>query len=128
MGATQTSVTIANGESLSGPINLDSHRLAGIVLPAAWTDADISFVGYVTKTDGTRDTTAYPIWYTDGLAATTLGEVTINNNTGVSKAYKLDPTWFEGFRWVAIRSGTTVSAVNQGAARTLIALLTDRAG
>lgn len=110
-------VTIANGASLSGSINLNGltdapHglRLFGIVMPAAWTAANLTFQA---SFDG--GTTYVDMYDYNGL------EVVATAST--SRLIVLDPVVFASIPLLKIRSGTAASAVNQGGDRTLTLVL-----
>lgn len=95
-------VTIANGQTVSGAVDLGNERLAGILMPAAWTAADISFSASV---DGTNFFTL-----TDAASAT----ISITA-PGAGKLLTLTGELREAFlavRWIKI-----VSSVAQGAQR-----------
>lgn len=100
------SATIANGAALSGAVFLGDGVLCAIEMPAVWTAADITFQ---TSEDGTT-------WY--DLRDDTGTEIKITSPTA---AYRLSlaPGLFASAVWLKVRSGTSASAVNQAAARTL---------
>ncbi len=102
-----TTVTIANGASLSGAADLDQYTLAAVVLPGTWTAAALTFqVTY----DGTN--------YFD--LSDKDGEVSISSTVAVaSKAIALEPYKFLRVAGVKVRSGTSGTPVNQGGARIL---------
>lgn len=95
-------VTIANGASLSGAAFVGG-RLSAIIMPAAWTAANLTF-------QGSEDDSTYNDLYDD---AGTEYVVT----AGASRYIVLDPLAFVGVDFVKIRSGTSATPVNQGAAR-----------
>lgn len=97
--------TIANGASLSGAIHLRGHRLFAIQMPAAWTAADLTL-------QGSFDGTTYADIYDEDDA-----EVVVE--AAQARFIILDPTKFLGLQRLKVRSGTTGSPVNQGAAREL---------
>lgn len=103
-----TTVTIANGASLSDAADLDQYTLAAVVLPGTWTAAGLTFqVTY----DGTN--------YFD-LSDYFDGEVTVSSTIAVaSKAISLRPSQFLRVAGVKVRSGTSGTPVNQGGARIL---------
>lgn len=98
-----TTVTIANGASLSGAANLGGGRLCAIATDAAW---DTNSVSFQVSADGV---TYYDLYFDNALAGT---EYAV---TGVvaSKFYALQPAQFLAVNYVKVRSGTTGSAVNQ---------------
>lgn len=99
-----TTVTIANGESLSGAIDLGGRKLAGIVMPASWTAAALTFQA---SPDGVNYFNVYD-------------NATERSLTVAASYYSaLTPSSWTSIRWVKLRSGTAGSAVNQGGARVL---------
>jgi len=111
--ATPQDVVIANGASLSGTIDLDGGRrsLLSLQMPAVWSAASLTFA---VSFDGT---TFVPLYW-DG------GEYTVAAAGGAaaSLGVSLEPSAFAGWPFVRVRSGTSGTAVNQGAARTIKAL------
>jgi hypothetical protein len=116
-------VVIANGASLSGPVDIGNYKLVGLVVPSAWTSGDITFAAAVTPglTDNLApaDLTYYPVYDAAGT------ELTITNGAGTSRLYAIAPTAFAGTRYLKVRSGLVGAAVNQGAARTITLVLDD---
>lgn len=96
--------TIANGASLSGVVGLGAEvSIAVIIMPAAWTAADLTFQGSI---DGT---TFYDVYNDAGdeyLIPTAASRIIILNVP-------------LSFFYAKIRSGTTGSPVTQAAARTI---------
>jgi len=106
--ANAETATIANGESLSGAVDLDSNTLVGISMPAAWTAAVITLS---VSNDGTN----YASLYYDGT------EFTVNEATA-SINITLDPTVLLPWRYIKVRSGTAGTPVNQDAERAITLL------
>jgi hypothetical protein len=100
-------VGIANGASLSDPIDLTGLVLVGLQMPAAWTAAAITFQA---SADG--------VTYADVYSAGAELSVTVS----ASQCVRLDSTIMLSFRYWKIRSGTSGTPVNQGAARTIMAV------
>lgn len=100
--------TIANGASLSDGknISIKGASIVGIVMPASWTAADLTFQGSL---DGTT-------WYE--LVTTTGAAVTIAS-PAAGTWIAINPGDFAGVPWLKVRSGTSGAAVNQGGARTI---------
>lgn len=103
-------VTIANGASLSGEINLGGAMPGAIIMPAAWTAANLTLQ---VSPDG--GVTYYDLYDDAG------NEITIT--AAASRMILFDTiaqliAIGEGSR-LKIRSGTSGTPVNQGAARTL---------
>lgn len=97
-------VVIANGASLSGAVEIGAGTLVGIQLPTL-TSAAISFQG---SFDG--------VTYAEVLDASSQA-VEITASTGAS--YLQAPADLHGVPFLKVRSGTSGSPVNQGAARTI---------
>lgn len=97
--------TIAAASSLSPAIDLTTKRLAGIIIPASWTTANLTLQA---SADGTNWFNVY-----DALGT----EYTIT--AAASLAIIVPLTDMIGFRYLKIRSGTSGTPVNQTDARTL---------
>jgi hypothetical protein len=98
-------VTITNGTSLSAAVDLGGLTLVGVLLPATWTAAGISFQA------------GEPTGTTFGKLVNSAGtEVTAAGLTG-GEYVTLDPNAMYGYRHVKVRSGTNGTPVNQGADR-----------
>jgi len=111
-------LTIANGESVSGSVNLNGMtnapnglRLFGIVMPAAWTAANLTF--QVSYDNGA----SWVDMYDDGGS-----EIVAIASTSRLIVLR-DPTTFSAVPMLKVRSGTAATPVNQGAARTLTLVL-----
>jgi len=98
-------LTIANGASLSDAVDLGRLSPVGILIPATWTAAVLTFQG---SPDGV----------TYGKMCDTAGEVQIASVAG-GEYVVLNPLAFGGVRFLKVRSGTAAAAVAQGGARTL---------
>lgn len=99
-------VTIANGESLSGEVELGG-RVVGIITPGAWTAADLTFQASDTS-GGT---------FNDVYISTADTEYTVQ--AGASRHITIPATDLAGMRFLKVRSGTSGTPVNQAAARTI---------
>ena len=98
--------TIANGASLSDAMVLPpAEYLCGIVMPAAWTAANLTFQ---VSEDGVTYNNLYD---QDG------NEITAT--AAASRYIVMTPENFWGQHWIKVRSGTAGTPVNQGAARTV---------
>jgi len=97
--------TIANGASLSGALDLDGRTPVALLMPAAWTAADVTFQ------ESFDNSTFYNVFTTAG------GELTLT--VDVDQAIIIDPVNLAGARYLKVRSGTAAAAQNQGAARTI---------
>ncbi len=105
--------TIASGSSLSSAADLGTGRLVGLVLPAAWTTASITF-------QGSADGTTYFDLYDDAT------ERAIASSSVVASRFIALPIadWLM-VRAIKLRSGSAATPVNQAADRT-ITLVTAR--
>lgn len=103
-----TGATIANGTSLSATVDIGGTTLAGIVMPAAWDAANLTFQA---SHDGTSFNNLY-----DALG----GEKTVT--AAASRFIALDPADFAGVRYLKLRSGTSGTPVNQTVNRTVTLL------
>lgn len=95
--------TIQSGQSLSDAVALGDLRAVRLIMPAAWTTAALTFQASL---DGAtfadlRDETGAEVSYT-GVAGA---------------AVRLPVSDWLGIAFLKIRSGTSVTPVNQGAAR-----------
>jgi hypothetical protein len=103
----QVSVTILSGASITSSIKLGNRIPVGIIIPAAWTAADLTFQ---TSWD---DTTFYDVY---GVEGTEIGLDTVAGglcSIDYANLFGIGP-------YLKIRSGPTALAVNQGADRVLI--------
>ena len=101
--------SIANGAALSSALVLPpAEYICGIVMPAAWTTANLTFQ---VSEDGS---TYNDLYDQDGT------EITIT--AAASRFIVLNTDNFWGFHYLKVRSGTTGTPINQGAARTITLL------
>lgn len=111
-------VTIENGASMSDAVRLNKMdsvklgglRLFGIVIPSAWTAANLTFQ---TSYDGV---TYQNLYDKDGSEET----VTV---TDTDTSIWLNPATFAAVPFLKIRSGTSGTPVNQAAARDILLVL-----
>lgn len=106
IGIDHLTVTILSGASISDVIPTGARVPIGIVMPAAWTAANLTFQA---SADG--GTTWVNLYTSDGT------ELTVTAST--SRYITLDPNTWVGVNHLKIRSGTSGSAVNQSADRAL---------
>lgn len=99
---------IANGASLSAAVDCEGAPPVAIVMPAAWTAADLTF-------QVSADGSTYSNLYDEN--ASTRTETTLK--AAAADIIRLDPAKWGWVRYLKIRSGTAGSAVNQAAERTL---------
>lgn len=107
-------VTIANAGNLSGAANIAGYRVVAIIMPAAWTSADLTFQGSVDAS------TFSNVYDSDG------NEVKAINGAATSRAITPSPALVHAllpFSQLKVRSGTSGSVVAQGAARTITLVL-----
>jgi hypothetical protein len=101
-----STTTIANGASLSSAVNIGSKTVLGVVMPAAWTTANLTFqVSY----DGTNYANLYD---KDGT------EYTVT--AAASRHIYVEPAQWVGVKYIKVRSGTSGTPVNQGADRSVV--------
>jgi len=111
----QPTVTIAINTSLSGATYIGDGDLVGIMMPAGWTSAGITFQS---SYDGV---TYQNLWDAAG------NEITVSSSSAVaSQNITIDSDQFDGCVWIKFRSGTGASPVNQAAARTITLLVRKR--
>lgn len=103
------SVTIASGQSLSDAIDLSDYSVVGVLMPTAWTAANLTFQGSV---DGS----------TFGNLIEKAG-IELEVVAAISYLIPLSSSAFEPCRYLKIRSGTSSAAVNQAASRTIQLIL-----
>lgn len=97
---------IAQSGSLSGMIRIGEKVAVGILMPAAWDAANLTFQGSID--DGANFSNIYD---------SSGNELTVT--AAASRYILLDPTNFVGLTQIKVRSGTSGAAVNQTAARSL---------
>lgn len=114
-----TEVTIANAASLSGAAILDGDIVA-IVMPSAWTAANLTFQGAtIVQTTGATPGGVTVGTYQDIYDS---GGTELAVTAAASRYIVLTPALaaaLRGFGAIKIRSGTSGTPVNQGAARTI---------
>lgn len=102
--------TINNGTALSDSINLGDSRLIAIIMPNAWTTANLTFQAYSANT-----TTLVNCYLSDGTE--------LSCNAAASRWIIVKQTDFAGIQKFKIRSGTSTTPVNQEATRSLILVI-----
>ncbi len=108
--AIEGGAVIANGESLSGAVEINGD-LVGLKLPAAWTTGALTFQGSV---DGEN---FYDIYDAATERTIASGAIVADRFLAVKKE-----DW-AAFSHIKIRSGTQASPVAQGAARTFVVVV-----
>lgn len=96
---------IANNASLSDGIDLKGYTLCGVEMPADWTDANLTFQG---RTKGGIWSNVYDRYGNELVVV-----------ADDDRYIPIDPLDFLGVEEIKVRSGTSGSAVNQSAARTI---------
>lgn len=109
---THPTATIANGESLSGAVDLGDGILTRIEMPAAWTAAGLTF-------QVSADNSTWLDLYDDAGS-----EVSVTADA--SQAMRVDFADWIGVRYLKARSGTSGTPVNQGAERVLSLITVSR--
>jgi hypothetical protein len=106
---TECTATIASGAALSSAVNLGDKVLCAIIAPAAWTAAALTFQA---SDDGG---VTWNSMFDDGG-----NEITIISAAVVAgQRISVDPSQFASVDCITVRSGTTATPVNQGAARAI---------
>jgi hypothetical protein len=95
---------IPNGTALSPAFTLNGEDLIGILMPAAWTAANITF-------QTSPDAVTWANVFDQGGV-----EVVLTSPAATNYIY-LTPLVANGFLYIRLRSGTNALAVNQGADR-----------
>jgi hypothetical protein len=106
---TTTTATIANGASLSGIVDLGLSDLVAIIMPSAWTAANLT---YQFSIDGVNFYDAYSA--TAELSSTA---------AAASRIISINAANYDAGRYIKIRSGTSATPVNQAADRILTLVL-----
>lgn len=102
---TSAIATIANAASLSGDIDMGTGRLAQIIIPAAWTAADITLQASFDNVTWSNLYDKEAVEYEIKVAAGRAVLVPLADMLSV--------------RYIRIRSGTSATPVPQGASRTI---------
>jgi len=103
--------TIADGASLSDGVFCEGGVIVGIIMPAVWDAAVITFQTCL-------DNASYLDAYSAAGAEHTI-------TVAADQHIWLDPSQFASYRWVKVRSGTSAAPVNQttGDADKLVTLI-----
>lgn len=99
--------TIGAGAALSAAVNLGAKSLVGLVMPSAWTAADITF-----QASGDGGATFGELVLTDLAAADAVATVQIHS-PATSQFIGIDPEKLRGVNVLKVRSGTSGAPVNQ---------------
>lgn len=106
MGQATFPATIANGQSLSDAIDLGERRAVRIVMPAGWTAAALTF-------QSSYDGTTFNDLYDESGNE-------VSYTVAAGRSVRLPVGDWLGVRYLKIRSGSSGTPVNQGAARSLV--------
>lgn len=109
--------TIASGQSLSAQVDIGPKKLVGIVMPAGWDAADITFQA---SPDG--GTTFGELFSTDGVAADAVAAVQIHS-PAAAQYIVIAPEQLRSVNSLKVRSGTSGAPVNQTASRAVLLLV-----
>ncbi len=90
---------IVQDASLSNEVDLGAYVLCGIMIPAAWTSASLT---YLNRTHGTA---AAPVQDSAGAE--------IEHTPAAGTYMAVDPADFAGVRFLTLRSGTAAAPVTQ---------------
>lgn len=101
-------LTIANGDSVSDVADIGSRKVVGLITPAAWTAAVLTF-------DANPSGANFRNVYDDGTERS-IANATMQN---ASVYLSLDARDWESMGLIRVKSGTQASAVVQGADRTI---------
>jgi hypothetical protein len=114
---TKTTTISTASDGLSAAIDLSNSSipngqftLAGIIMPAAWTTASLTFL---VSADGSA---FYPLYNLDGSEYEVL-------SPDVSRCINVPPQDFMGYRSIKLRSGKDGAAVQQGGSRAFTVIL-----
>lgn len=110
--STTVSVVIAESASLSAYFDKRGYSKISIEMPAAWTAADLSFVGC-----STSGGTYVPVYAEDGI------EITMPTSTSRIATVGINDGALASIPYLKVRSGTVGTTVVQTAARTLTVLM-----
>ena len=113
---TTKTVTISSGQSLSTEVDLEGYQLAAIEMPSAWDAAALTFQGSSTSGGTFKDIKS------SGLEVTEPGS-SLTATANVINSIDVNAMALAPIRYLKIRSGTSGSAVNQTANRTLTLIL-----
>ena len=106
MGALVTQANVIINLTTSAAIDLAGSTLQGIVMPATWTTANLTF-------QASADGVPFNDMYTESGTE-------VNVSAGASRYIRLEPGLWTSVRFLQIRSGTTGTPVAQAASRTLV--------
>ena len=104
---TSVTATIASGGSSSDNIFTGGLPICGIIMPAAWDAADLTFQASCDVAANVAN-----VYDKDGLE--------LDIKTAAGSFITIDPSYFAGVRFIKVRSGTSVTPVNQSATRSIV--------
>lgn len=100
----QVIATIQSGQSLSAAVSIGDKILVGLIIPAAWTTAGVTF-----QASGDGGTT-----FGELVDATATAIAVSSIAGGAYTVVALDPTKLRGINRLKVRSGTVGTPVAQG--------------
>jgi len=113
MSTAQIELSIAAAASQSGTVDLRNFLVTGIVVPAAWTAADLTFLASAGAQDGVSATGVWnPVYDADGIALAAVA--------AASRHIVLNASALAGVQYLRVRSGTVSVPVVQAAARAIL--------
>jgi hypothetical protein len=107
---TRIPVEIGADASLSQPALLNGASVVALELPAGWTAAALTFQSGTGNSGEQQWRNLYEV-----TGEMVIGTAVVDANRRI----QLDPARFLGLEWLRVRSGTSVTPVNQAAARSL---------
>lgn len=105
-------LTIAVNAAVSNTVEIGEGAIVGILMSAAWTTANLTLKAAPDAAANVADV------YDDSGTEVTL-------TAAASRFIAVSPSKLAGARFLAVRSGTTGTPVNQLAARTLLLVVRD---
>jgi hypothetical protein len=113
-------VTIPNGTALGGEVQTGAKRIVGVIMPAAWTAADITIQALA------AEPSALPKVQTWAEVVDSAGNnVTITGPAAGEYVALADTLPLVALGRIRLRSGTLALAVNQAAERVLFLIIVD---
>jgi|SRR6185369_11103947 len=102
-------IVILNGQSLSAAIDIDCDGLCALIMPSAWTVANLTFQASESLAGVYNN-----VYDSSGTE--------LQITAAASRHITLNPLNFAGMRFIKVRSGTSGAAVNQAADRIIVPL------
>ena len=102
--------TIPSAQAVSDAIDVRGYSVVGVLLPAAWTAASLTFQG---SADGSN------FGY---LSDSTGAEISVAS-PGATKLVNFSASWFQACGWIRLVSGPNAAVIPQAASRSLVVIL-----